>query len=222
MKKAIVIIFCTLLFGCSTKIKYENWQVPFEEVDTAYIYNYDDNESQYKEITQEEANQLLKAYNQLDTREEKADGLIGQYNYVRVLFKDGKKECFIGIDLYLFHVSYKEDTMNFMTYNYNQEFFKLLGDLCLKYDIDMPRVFEEDSAGWKFDDGSFCGLGGKAKMKDIFEIQGIEFEEDITLNEFLKKNIEIKLNNTYQYENIIFRITNVVDGDAFNVVAYKE
>ena len=65
MKKAIVIIFCTLLFGCSTKIKYENWQVPFEEVDTAYIYNYDDNESQYKEITHEEANQLLKAYNQI-------------------------------------------------------------------------------------------------------------------------------------------------------------
>ena len=203
-------IMCILLNACSGK-QYEKWQIPTEYVDNASIESfYEDGGS--ATLTKEDANTLLQAYNSLENVEE-AGQLIGEGSIYINFVIDDKSYNVSVIDIYTYIA------INGVWYKCpnNQNFDDIFRKMTEKYNIKKPEYWKVLPEFGKFDEKNYL-ITGTVLVNDIFKEMGIELINDnLTINEFLKEKMNVKMNEEYKYENLTFKIIDKKDDDILHL-----
>ena len=211
MKKILVLILTCLLFGCSGK-QYEKWQIPTEKVDKVIVESYfDDNVL----VSEEESILLLESYNSLENMEI-TDAKIGE-GFTKIYFNINEENYCINI---IDSVAFVIVNDNWYITDSNQKFFDVFRNICEKYDVKSPSLLD-DQFYVKANDNSYL-VNGNASMKIILdEFSTISIQDDsITVNEFLKENIDVVMNEEYKYENLTFKIIEIDEENIISLLMY--
>ena len=211
MKKLLVLILPCLLLGCSGK-QYEKWQIPTEKVNQVTIESYFDDKLL---VSEEESILLLESYNSLDNMEI-IDEKIGE-GFTKIYFNINEENYCINI---IDSVAFVIVNDNWYITDSNQKFFDVFRNVCEKYDVKRPSLLDDQSYA-KANDNSYL-VNGNASMKiilDEFSAASIQ-DNSITVNEFLKENIDVVMNKEYKYENLTFKIIEIDEENIISLLMY--